>query len=269
METEPVSVITSRYLINEGKYQDALNLMMNDHSNPYDTRREYFMGMAYLKSGNLDSAISYFYQVNRFKPKDLKNAQVLCNLLSQKGRSAEAIELLTPHLTTVPDTKPVWLQLASIYKKAGDYKNAQIIIDAALKYFGNQTDLIRFKNELNRESKIQPYANFFNKAASSNQKGNFADGLRFINEFIKHESDLAEAYEIRASSYFFLKDYKGSMHDIETAFKLGLASGSLYNLRGMNWNELNRHEAACSDFENSKKLGDKNGAINYQRLCAK
>ncbi len=269
VETEPVAVITSRYLINEGKYQEALSLLVKDHSNPYDPRREYFMGMAYMKTGNADSAISCFYQVYRFKPRELQNLHVLCNLLSENGRGTEATGLLKVYLTTFPESKAVWLQLAGIHKKAGEFKIALATIDSSLKYFRNQTELIALKNQINREAKIKPYAGFYDRAAVSNQKGNFAEGLKFINEFLKHETTLAEAYEIRASSYFFLRDYKSSMHDIETALKLGLASGSLYNLRGMNWNELGNREAACNDFENSKKLGDKNGGINYQRLCIK
>ena len=80
---------------------------------------------------------------------------------------------------------------------------------------------------------------------------------------------MPDAYMNRAFSYFFLKEYKKSLADVEYLFAKGIQNPALLNLRGVNYQEMGNNEAACRDFEAAMKAGNKEGADNYAEFCVK
>lgn len=65
---EPVACIKARYLLAGHQYREALEVLRNDNSNPFDSRREYLMAVAYARLGMADSALVYMQQALALKP---------------------------------------------------------------------------------------------------------------------------------------------------------------------------------------------------------
>ena len=72
---EPIAVQKARYLINEKRYDEAITLLKNDQSSPYDTRKEYFIAMSYNSQNNIDSSLAYSQKAYNMKPCFFKNIE--------------------------------------------------------------------------------------------------------------------------------------------------------------------------------------------------
>jgi len=97
-EGVPIAVVKGRYLIVEGKYQQALDILNQDHSSPYDTRREFFIAVAYAMLGQPDSSLAYTNRVYALKPYFSKNISVMASALESKGKLKEALQVLDDHV---------------------------------------------------------------------------------------------------------------------------------------------------------------------------
>ncbi|MDP2423210.1 MAG: hypothetical protein Q8M23_02580, partial [Bacteroidales bacterium] len=78
----------------------------------------------------------------------------------------------------------------------------------------------------------------------------------------------ANVYQLRAISYYRIRDYEKSIEDVNLILDKGTKDPALLNLRGVNFRGLNNMEEACKDFLASMKAGDKNGETNYMNYCA-
>ena len=97
-EGVPIAVVKGRYLIVEGKYQQALDILKQDHSSPWDTRPEFFIAIAYTMLGQPDSALKYTNKVYAMKPYFSKNISVMSSALEAKGNLTEALKVLDDHV---------------------------------------------------------------------------------------------------------------------------------------------------------------------------
>jgi tetratricopeptide (TPR) repeat protein len=97
-EGVPIAVVKGRYLIVEGKYQQALDILKQDHASPYDTRPEFFISVAYAMLGQPDSALAYTNRVYALKPYFSKNISVMASALESKGKLKEALQVLDDHV---------------------------------------------------------------------------------------------------------------------------------------------------------------------------
>jgi hypothetical protein len=56
---------------------------------------------------------------------------------------------------------------------------------------------------------------------------------------------------------------------VEYLFAQGIQNPALFNLRGVNYQEMGNTEAACMDFEAAMKAGNQEGEANYAKFCGK
>jgi putative inorganic carbon (hco3(-)) transporter len=67
---EPVDVIKARYLINDKKLDEALLILKQYNRSPYDSRKEYFIAMAYGMKGENESALAVNDSAIKYLPGD-------------------------------------------------------------------------------------------------------------------------------------------------------------------------------------------------------
>jgi len=238
IEGEPIAVTKARYLINEGKYQQAIDLLKKDKSSPYDTRQEFFTAMAFLKMGQTDSALVYTQIVYKQKPYFSGNVSVMASAYEAKGNFVEALKVLEDHVQF-------------------NNKNSQSVSEIIDKQRANLAPRV----------KIQQFQEIFNNAMASFNRKEFSNGIKYFTQFIDKEPGVAQAFEYRAFCHFYLNNYQLCLTDINRAIALDPAKPSYLNLRGVTEQILGNKSAACADFQTAINMGDKDAVNNFNKYC--
>ena len=145
---EPIVVSKARYLIKENKYDDAINFLKADHASPFDTRREFFMAMAYIKKGMTDSAVSNLRQVYRYKPLYGKGTNMLASLLYNTKKQDEAMNVMDNFARLSKTNSTAWLRAAYMHWQTGSHEKSIELLDSALVYLPGNTEILSQRKQL-------------------------------------------------------------------------------------------------------------------------
>lgn len=266
---EPVETLKARYLIQEEKYEEAIEVLRKDESSPWDARREFFMAMAYNNMKAYDSALYYSQIAAELKPNYFRNLHLAAMLLERKGENEQVAACYDNFLANNKKDSQAWLMASNFYIQNKEYERANVLIEEALQYLKYDTLIQKQQRFLNHKLNIEPNLNLFNKANESYQAKRYKEAIEQLNEFIELVPDYVAAYQVRAFSFYHLNDFEKCIEDANKALKLDPKNSSLLNLRGVCHRALNDLENACKDFERSMKMGNENGKTNYERFCAK
>lgn len=267
IQEEPIAVNKSRYLINEEKYQEAINLLRTDRSSPYDSRREFFMAMAFMKMGNIDSTLKYAYLAHKIKPIYFGSLDILCQTLEKKGKREEIKLILEDFVTREKNNQTVWLGLANIHQEAGNFQKAIETIDSAAFYLPNDSTILKQQHELNFYKKIIPYQQTYAIAMKYFDQQKFQEALTYFEIIIREEQYASIVYARRAVCYFYTRKYQACINDVNRSILDGYDSPELLNIRGACYNEQGKIDAACSDFHAAAVRGNKDALNNEQLFC--
>ncbi|MEI6575552.1 MAG: O-antigen ligase family protein [Bacteroidota bacterium] len=263
---EPVAVNKARYLLNEQKYREAVDLLLPDHSSPYDTRREYFLGMAYDKLGKLDSAIYFVRMVRALKPLNASSARMISSMLWDKGQKQEAINIIDTLLTKTKYNADSWLQAANFRLQDKQYDKALAILDLAVQYVGD-TSVTNARSKLTAIVKRQPYNDIYVKGVSAYNAKRYPEAIKLISAFLSKDPGLAEAYQIRAYCNYYVGQYQASITDINQFLGFGNKNFFLVSLRGICYRALGNNVEACNNFKRAAENGNPDGISNFGKYC--
>jgi putative inorganic carbon (HCO3(-)) transporter len=264
---EPIAAQKARYLINEKRYDEAISILKNDHSSPYDTRPEYFLAMAYFEKKMPDSAMYYSNRVYEIKPNHFKNISILTNTMFQQGKAPEAEKILEKYLVGNKKDKEASLFASSFYDKLGNIQKAVNIIDSAGAWFPADTTVVKQKAYIHRRQVLTTSKETVDAALLAFREKRYQESVGYLNKLLVLYPTYAEAREYRAFSYFFLKEYAISIEDLNILIAGGTNRANLFNLRGVNYYNLGNRDEACKNFTIAKNMGDKDGITNYNRFC--
>ena len=264
---EPIAVQKARYLINEKRYNEAITLLKNDQSSPYDTRKEYFIAMSYNSQNNIDSSLAYSQKAYNMKPFFFKNIAILCNLLQKKGMIKEGDSIVSKYLRVTKTNKEAWLYASSFYDKAGNMKKAVSVIDSASNHFPTDSLVLKQKSSINRKSVMVLYQGLRNEASAAFNAKKYNEAARLYSELLLKVPTLTEARNFRAFCYYYLKEYNKSNADLDILISSGITQSNLFNLRGVNYYNLGNKDEACKNYKIAADMGDKDGLNNYPKLC--
>ena len=264
---EPIAVQKARYLINEKRYDEAITLLKNDQSSPYDTRKEYFIAMSYNSQNNIDSSLAYSQKAYNMKPCFFKNIAILCNLLQKKGMIKEGDSIVSKYLSVTKTNKEAWLYASSFYDKAANMNKAVSVIDSAARYFPTDTLVLKQKSSIHRKAVMVLYQGLRNEASAAFNAKRYDDAARLYSELLIKAPTLTEARNFRAFCYYYLKEYVKSNNDIDILISSGMTQSNLFNLRGVNYYNLGNKDEACKNYKIAADMGDKDGLNNYPKLC--
>jgi O-antigen ligase len=145
---EPISVQKARYLFRDKNYNGAITMLRSENTNPYDSRREYFLASAWLALGKTDSALFWNKRALELKPFLLENLTMMCNIYERTGRIQEAIPLLQKYLDHDKNNPKAWLLITQYLEKSGDLKKAyQYSVDAC-KYHSTDAAIIQNRDAM-------------------------------------------------------------------------------------------------------------------------
>ncbi len=265
---EPIAVQKARYLINEKRHRETIEMLMADQSSPYDTRKELFLSKAYFDLGKSDSAMIYARKVFEMKPRLFDNVVLMAVILEKEHKYAQSAELWSNFLTHTRNNGKAWAYAAGAYERSGDIKRAFSIIDSALLYVPSDTLVRRNHASLFQRFKVEPYKEIYSNAVNEFKQKNYQKALSLFTSFIEKVPDFYSAYEMRAFCHFFGKSYQSSIDDInQIVVHGGTLKGNVVNLRGVNYQNLGKKAEACADYEKAMKMGDRDGTNNYKKFC--
>ncbi len=264
---EPISVQKSRYLLHEQKNRQAINLLLNDRSSPWDGRREYFLAMGYTQLGMPDSALHYSEELYKMKPLHPKNVMLICQMYEAKKDYRRVEEYLDTFLETTKNNAQAWAFYSGFYDRTGNLDRGWEVIEEAKKYLPYDTLVEKQHKYLYQRKFVQPHKAIYNEARALIDKKEYDKALTKINEYISLVPGDFYGYQLRAFTLYYLKKYEDCIREIDHAVTLSDETGSITSLRGVCHRALGDMDAACKDFEKSMKLGNSDGKTNYERYC--
>jgi O-antigen ligase/tetratricopeptide (TPR) repeat protein len=214
VEGEPIAVLKARYLINEHKYNEAITLLKADHAHPWESRREYFISLAYESLGNYDSAIVYAMKVFRQKPFYIENVDNLCSILEGLEKYDEANSLLTEFFTYAGEDPKVY----------GHWRTELLWKRDIPGYINRQA-------EINRKAIIKRMEIYYIPAQYEYARKNYRAAAGHFTAIIEKEPGLIEAWEKRAWCYFYLNEPARCLADIDHVLGSGTKNPGLEELR--------------------------------------
>jgi len=215
---EPIAITKARYLDVEGKNQQVIDLLQKDNSSPYDTRREFFIAIAFLKLNQPDSALVYALKVYRLKPFFSGNIRVMSIACELKGDFSQAVKVLDDHVQlNNKNNIPV-----------SDFISAQ------------QTHLSAQYGRLSPRAKTQQFREIFSKAVALYSRKEYNNATHYFSELIDTEPGIALAFEYRAWCYFNLGKYQLSLTDVNRAIALDPSKQDNVYLKGLNQQMLGK-----------------------------
>jgi len=214
VQGEPIAVLKARYLINEHKYAETIALLKADHAHPWESRREYFISLAYEKLGNYDSAIVYAMKVFRQKPFYIENVDNLCGILEGLEKYDEANSLLTEFFTYAGEDP----------KEYGHWRTELLWKSDIPRYLNRQA-------EISRKAAIKRMEVYYIPAQYEYARKNYRAAAGHFTAIIEKEPGLIEAWEKRAWCYFYLNEPSKCLADIDHVLGSGATNPGLEELR--------------------------------------
>jgi len=264
---EPISVQKSRYLLNEQKNRQAVDLLLNDRSSPFDGRREYFLAMGYSQMEMQDSSLFYSEELYKMKPLHPKNLMLICQIYEADKDYKQVEQYIDTFLETTKSNAQVWAFYSGFYDRVGNLDKGWEVIEEAKKYLPHDTLVEKQHKYLYQRKFVQPHKAIYNEARAYIDTKEYDQALKRINEYITLVPGDFYGYQLRAYTLYYQRKYEECIREIDHAVTLSDDTGAITSLRGVCNRALGNMDAACKDFEKSMRLGSSDGKTNYERYC--
>lgn len=264
---ESIPALVARYLINDGKNEEAIEELRPYDVNPWDARREFFMATAYDNMGKKDSALLYARLAYKLKPYYFRNLHLMLRLMEEKELVGDVPPLLDTFLQQEKKELNAWIYSTGFYARHNEFDKAYDLIREAAEYFPNDSLIKQQHRYIYHNKFILPNRELLNSAMIHYSANKHEEAIEIFDQYIALVNEDASAYRMRAFSRYHTQDYEGSIDDINKFFELQGIDASLLNLRGVCLRALDDLDAACRDFRQAMRMGLENAKTNYQRFC--
>jgi tetratricopeptide (TPR) repeat protein len=267
---EPITIAKSRYLILEKRYPEAISLLKNDRTSPYDSRADYYLSLIYDKRNMTDSAIYWARSALRKQPLYGGTVLALSGTLYREGNKEEAMAMLDNYILKYPYNPKAFLFSAKWHFREGKVVQANKILASGAHVIYTDTAVAREVPVLLAMIRLYPYHIAYDSAKRLMNAGKYPEALSIFNLIVNKKPKFIETYTFRALCFSNVGKYHESIRDINHAIRSGLNERyDLINLRGVNKHKLGKVYAACQDFKKAMEHGNTQAAGNYQRFCLK
>lgn len=267
--TEPIASLKARYLINENKNKEAIAVLIDETANPFDSRREYFLALAYNNVGDHEMALFYAERAYNLKPYYLANFFLYVTLLEHHGRFDEIPAHIDHFLKKQNRTAEVWVYAARFYFENGDAIKAwETVLEARRLLRNNRQILEQYEFLEEYRDYLFSSQNLFNKASKHYEANRFDEAIRLLDQHIGFFEHDRNAIKMRAMAHFKNGDCDKSLEDIALFFQHFEKDAMLINIRGICFHKQGRTEEACRDFRQAMQMGNLKGEQNYRLFCS-
>ncbi|MBQ9254261.1 MAG: O-antigen ligase family protein [Bacteroidales bacterium] len=149
--TRPIAINIANMYALQKYYRKAIDIIINDNSNPYIAMKEFSLASWYSKMGKKDSALFFADSCLRMKPKFYNAAVIKINIYNKEGNNAKSKEIIEDFLKVDSLNYRPWCDLMNIYIAEKNYEKAFDIWTKA------HATVPRSKKIFNKKEKIIPY----------------------------------------------------------------------------------------------------------------
>jgi len=257
----------ANYLGAFNREQEAIDLLVMDHSTPFDGRREYLLATLYEKIGNQDSAIKWAKTAFELKPKFFDAVNLYSTLLSQIGNQRQAINITNTFTEQYPFEPNGWLLLAELYLKNGQNEQALQKLQQGVGYFPNHTRLNNVYYDFLKQVRMPNLQALYNSAIAHLFEGKLQEALTLLDDLINKEPQITDFFWAKAICYYNMKRYEDCIETINQSLKMWPVKFDLYNQRGDCYRLMGNMDQACEDYKTAMEYGIELGRSNYESFC--
>jgi len=266
--SESINTIKARYLINEQEYDQVINLLKDDHTNPYDSRREHYLATSYLKLGEVDTALYYAEKAYNIKPNLIENVKLFVEMLDASKKTNISFNKVESYLENNKNNEEARIFAANYYFKKGIIDRSYEINNESLIIFPNNIQVNQLRHLLYLKKYSPSYKADYNNALSLYSEKKFKDAVRaFINYLIILPEDKNAHYMLMLSN-LYSHNYLAAIEGANYMISIYEPPAEYLNYRGLAFIGLGDANSACNDFKESMTLGNLDASTNYEFHCA-
>ncbi len=147
--TKPIAVNTAERFANVGNYRKAIDILLEDNSNPYYSLREYRLANYYNKLENkTDSATYWAQKCIEMKPLCYSPVRVLVNIAGKKNDSQTQLELINSYLEKYQLEPLAWEDKITILQRLKKNEEAIKTVKKAREYMPINSKMKKLEEKL-------------------------------------------------------------------------------------------------------------------------
>jgi O-antigen ligase len=260
---ESISSMVARYLINEKKFKETISLLKDDQQNPYDSRREYFMALAYNGLGVKDSALYYARWSYNLKPYHQRNTYMMLGIMEQLNMTDSIPKYLDHHLAAQKDDPTAFVAAVNFFIKIGNQERASALIQEAKSLHPSDSNVTKLYQKLNSAQ----YQAIFSSGARLYNSKRYREAAKEFELYFSRVPDDVNGYKLLVFSYYNSKNYSKCIETINVNMGRFPQDAEILNLRGVAYKEMNKVDLACADFKTAISMGNAPAKSNFDRIC--
>ncbi len=146
--THPRAVNIAERYANEKKYREAIDILLEDNSNPYYSLREYRLSNYYKRINKLDSATFWAEKCIAMKPLCYSPVRILVSIAGIEGKPQRQIELIDDYLGLYANEPLAWEDKIRVLIRLGRLDEAMQESDKALEILKKNKNITSLKKEI-------------------------------------------------------------------------------------------------------------------------
>ncbi|HBN05262.1 MAG TPA: hypothetical protein DD434_05675, partial [Bacteroidales bacterium] len=146
----PIALTKGMRFDAENKWREAINVIINDKSNPYLALREYRLSNYYFKLGMQDSAEYWARECMRMKPLCYDPVKVLVRKFTNENRYDITDIILTNYISRYKLNRNAYLDLINAKIKLNKKEEVLHVLDSALYYFPEDLTFKEKREEIDK-----------------------------------------------------------------------------------------------------------------------
>jgi tetratricopeptide (TPR) repeat protein len=265
--SESVHTITGKYLLDEKKYDQAIDVLRAIDYNPYDSRREFYMALAFQNMGQVDSALHYAKIAHQIKPNFVNNFQVLIELFRVSNQLDSIPNYLDRYLSQNTTNPEAWVFSANYYMNNGNVDKAYELNKEAIELYPKHVQINQLKHLIYLRKFSPAYKTEFDNAMAIYNAKRYGEAAVAFKKYLELLPEDKNGHHMLMLSNFYNFNYQAAIEGAEYMMSIYEPPAQYYNYRGASYLGLEQTDKACSDFDQAVKLGDPNAKTNYDQFC--
>ena len=147
--TKPIAVNTAERFATAGNHRKAIDILLEDNSNPYYSLREYRLANYYNRlEGKSDSAIYWAQRCIEMKPLCYSPVRILVNIAGKKNDSEQQLKLINSYLERYKLDPLAWEDKVNILLRQEKRAEALETVSKARELMPNNSKMRKLQEKL-------------------------------------------------------------------------------------------------------------------------
>ncbi|MDO5760105.1 MAG: O-antigen ligase family protein [Bacteroidota bacterium] len=146
--TRPIAISIGNMYAQQGDYRTAIDIVLNDNSNPYLASKENALAQWYYALDNVDSCIYFADKCLAMKPKHFPTLKIKLNLLRKHKQGDKAMQILDEYIKEHYLNHRAWCEKINTYIKQENYSMAKQTVNQALEFLPKEKHILKKQQQV-------------------------------------------------------------------------------------------------------------------------